>query len=361
MKVRRVALVAAWLSASALVFVVLAQANDPSPEALVEGKHWKRARAVLEPRVQANANDAQALYLLSKVRVSYGELDAAIQLAEKAVTLNAKSADYRWQLAEAVGEKADKVGGIGAWGLARRFKREGEAAMALDPKHIDSRFGMMIFHLRAPGIVGGNEKKAYALAEEIARISPAWGYLAQARILREKKKPDSPEPLYLKAHEADPKIYSVYSNLMGFYFSDAQKKYDLVEKYAREVLKLAPDRTGGYSGLAIAFARQKRWPELDAILAQSEKNVPDSFVPLFNAANVLLADASDLPRAEKYFRKYLNIEPEPGTPSHADAHWRLALVLEKMNRKPEAIQELQKALQLNPKHEGAKKDLKRIR
>jgi tetratricopeptide (TPR) repeat protein len=149
--------------------------------------------------------------------------------------------------------------------------------------------------------------------------------------------------------------------LVNFYFSDGQKKYDLVEKHAREALKLEPGRTGGYGGQAVVFARQKRWPELDAILAQAEKNVPDNFAPFYSTGNVLLADGSDLPRAEKYFRKYLTIEPEPTSATHADAHWRLALVLEKMNRKPEAIQELEKTLQLNPNHEGAKKDLKRLR
>ena len=61
------------------------------------------------------------------------------------------------------------------------------------------------------------KKKAYALAEEIARISPAKGYLSQARILREEKKPDSPEPYYLKALEADPKDYGIYMTLVDFY------------------------------------------------------------------------------------------------------------------------------------------------
>ncbi|HEV8383258.1 MAG TPA: tetratricopeptide repeat protein [Candidatus Acidoferrales bacterium] len=338
-----------------------AAVNDPSPDALVEADHWKRARAALEPRVQANPNDAKALYLLSKVRVKYGDLDGAISLAEKAVALDGRSAEYQWQLAESVGEKADKVGGLSAFGLARRFKREGEKAMALDAKHVDSRFGMMIFHLRAPGIVGGDKKKAYALAEEIARISPSDGYFAQARMLREEKKSESPESYYLKALSADPRRYSTHIALVNFYFSAPQQKYDLVEKYAREAVKLEPGRTGGYGGQAIVFARQKRWKELDATLAQAEKNVPDNFTPFYNAGNILLADGSDLPRAEKYFRKYLTIEPEPETPTHADAHWRLALVLERMGRKPEAVQELEKALQLNPKLEGAKKDMKRLK
>jgi tetratricopeptide (TPR) repeat protein len=341
----------------------LAQAtiNDPSPEALVEGNHWKRARATLEPRVQGNPSDAKALHLLAQVRQAYGDIEGALTLAEKAAALDSRSGDYRALVAELYGLKAERASVFSQFGLARRFKREAEAAIAVDPKQVDARWALMEFHMQAPGIVGGNKQTAYTLAQEIAQLDPVRGYLARVRLNRFEKKPDSPEPLYMKALEADPKNFGIHMTLVNFYWNLPQQKYDLVEKYAKEAVKLEPGRTGGYGGQAIVFARQKRWKDLDAVLAQSEKNVPDSFTPFYNAANILLADGSDLPRAEKYFRKYLTIEPEPGTPTHADAHWRLALVLEKLGRKPEAVQELETAVRMNPKHEGAKKDLKRLK
>ena len=348
---------------AAALLSALAQAtmNDPSPEALVEGSHWKRAKAVLEPRVQANPNDAQALYLLSQVKLQYGDLNGALALAEKSAAIEARNPSYRLQVAEAVGELADKTGNwFKKLSYGRRYRREAEAVIALDAKNIPARIGLLEWHMQA-GPIGGNKKVAYSLADEIMRLDPAEGYLAQVRLARLEKKSDSPEPLYLKALEANPKSFGIHMTLVNFYFSGPQQKYDLVEKHAREALKLEPGRTGGYGGLAIVFARLKRWQELDAILAQAEKNVPDNFSPLYSAGNILLVDGSDLPRAEKYFRKYLTIEPEPTSPTHADARWRLALVLEKMGRKPEAIQELQKALQLNPNHEGAKRDLKRLK
>jgi tetratricopeptide (TPR) repeat protein len=332
--------------------------NDPSPEALVEGNHWKRAKALLEPRVQANPNDAQALFLLSQVRIAYRDFKDAVTLAERAAAQNPKSAEYRQGVAEAVCELAGKERSLG---LGRRCKAELEAAAALDPNLVDAHWGLMEWHMEAPWIIGGRKDEARKNLAEIKRINPARGFLAQNRMNQYEKKTDSPEPLFLKALEANPKSYSIHMTLVNFYFSAPQQKYDLVEKHAREALKLEPGRTGGYAGQAIVFARQKRWPELDAILAQAEKIVPDNFSPFYNAGNVLLADGSDLPRAEKYFRKYLTIEPEPGSPTHADAHWRLALVLEKMGRKPEAVKELEKAIQLNPDHEGAKRDLKRLK
>ena len=95
---------------AATLWFALAQAavNDPSPEALVQTGHWKRARAVLEPRVQANPKDAQALFLLSQVRMAYRDFKDAVALAERAAAQNPKSVEYRQQVAEAVCELAGK-------------------------------------------------------------------------------------------------------------------------------------------------------------------------------------------------------------------------------------------------------------
>jgi tetratricopeptide (TPR) repeat protein len=96
-------------------------------------------------------------------------------------------------------------------------------------------------------------------------------------------------------------------------------------------------------------------------LSQAEKNVPDNLSPYMRAGSVLLFQSKDLLRAERYFRKYLSQEPEGNASRPAQAHWRLASVLEKEGRKPEAISELEAALKLEPEFEPAKKDLKRLK
>jgi tetratricopeptide (TPR) repeat protein len=67
------------------------------------------------------------------------------------------------------------------------------------------------------------------------------------------------------------------------------------------------------------------------------------------------------PRAERYARKCLSQEPEPTSSSHAVAHWRLGLVLEKEGRKADAVAEIETATKLDPHFEQAQKDLKRLR
>jgi len=225
---------------------------------------------------------------------------------------------------------------------------------------LNARFALIDFHMEAPGIVGGDKKKAYQYAEEILRIYPARGWLAKARIARKEKQTGQLESLYLKAVEADARNYDARITLVGFYSTGAEPKYDIIEKHSREAVGIAPDRAAAYSQLAALYANQQRWKELDAILAQAEKNVPDNLSPFYQAARNLLLKGADLPRAERYLRKYLTQPPEPDAPSHAAAHWRLGNVLEKMGRTGEACRAYREAIRLDPKLEDARKDLKRF-
>jgi tetratricopeptide (TPR) repeat protein len=346
----------------AAMLALSAAANSPSPAELVEDGHWKRARAALEAKVQQSPADAQTLYLLGRVRFVYRDYSGALQLAEKAAALDPKNAEIRWLVASAVGELADDAGPFKAMGLARRFKREAEAVIALDPNHLNSRWGLMEFHKRAPGIVGGDDKRAYVYLEEIKRINPVRGQFAEYRMRQLEKQQVSPEPYYLKAYELEPNNYDVLRNLARFYASDAQKRYELAEQHARAMLKLKPLRSAPYTILTLVYATQKSWKQLDAAIAESEKNISDSFIAHFQAASVLVNSGADNERAERYLKKYLSIEPEPGHPTHADAHFLLGRLYEaQMNRRADALREYQETLRLNKSHEEAKKALKRLK
>jgi tetratricopeptide (TPR) repeat protein len=356
------------LAASALVCLIAAApasaATDAATRSLIEAGHWKQARGVLEPRVKTNPSDAEAAALLSSVREAYGDLESALSLAETAVKLEPKVADYHQQLAEIVGTMAQRASVFKQLGLARRYRQEAEAAMALDPKQIDARMGMLEYYLQAPGIVGGDVKKAAVMADEIGRIDPASGFLARARVMIETKAAGDLELLYRQAADAatTPAVkYEAASRLMNLYLSPKTAKPEAAEQQARELLRIDPHRSGGYAGLALVYATAGRLADLDALLADAEKAIPDNFGPLYQAGRVLLTQGKELPRAERYLRKYLTQEPEAGAPGLAQAHWRLGLVLEKEGRKAEAIAELELATKLRPDFDEAKKDLKRLR
>ena len=353
------------LFALAVVCVLGVPLTAQSPGAdLADHDHWKRLKALIEPRAAANPNDAEAQWLLSRVRLRYNDVNGALAAAEKAVALDGRNVDYRWQLAQAVGEQASNASIFKAPGLAKRFKREVEAALAINPKHVPSLIGLMEFYYRAPGIVGGDKKKADAMPDQIMAINKVDGAIAKARLMG-RMDPQPPtaqfEQVWVQAVQADASRYEPHINLASIYASGTSPRWELAEKEALNAKRIDPDKTAPYSILAAAYASTERWSELDAILAEAEKKIPDNLSPYLRASGALLATGKDLARAERYARRYLDQEPEPSASSHAVAHWRVGLILEKQGRKPEAIAALQAAVKADPKFEQAQKDLKRVR
>ena len=349
-----------------LVFVTTitlkAGAPDPgSAETLIDAGHWKRARAILEPRVAANPHDAQAACLLSQIKLAFGDLDSALKSAQQAVALEDGNSNYHFQLAEVYGEMADRASMFAAAGLAKKFKGELDASLARDPKNLDALDALMQYSFQAPGMMGGDKGKARALAVEMVQLNPARGYLAQAELAREEKDFAKVEECFLKAVQVDPKNYEAQTALAGFYTQPSYRKTEWAEKHAREAVRLDPLRAKGYSILAKVLALEQRWGELEAALSASEKNVPDDLDPYFEAASALLESGVDLERGKTYLHKYLAQEPEGEEPDAAHAHWLLGLILEKQGRSAEAVSELETAAQMNPRFKAAKQDLKRVK
>jgi len=339
----------------------LTAADNDSPEALIETEHWKRARDIVEPRLKSDPNDLQALFIMARYKEAAGDFSAALALTEKAIAIDPKNADCHCLLAFVYGRQVVRAGILRKIGLARRIKKEAETALKLNPKHVEARLILIEYYRLAPGIVGGDKKKARAMAEEVVRLDPVRGYIAQANFAHEQEQAGRMEELYKKAVEANPQSYHALITLARFYTYGPQRNFELAEKYAAEAMRLDPGRAAAYSLLAQSFARQERWQDLDDILDRAEQNVPDNLNPYFQAGRVVFQQGKDFARAEGYFRKYLIQEPEPTSASHAQAYWRLGQTLEKMNRQAEAVEAIKAALKLDPGLESAKKDLKRLR
>jgi tetratricopeptide (TPR) repeat protein len=244
--------------------------------------------------------------------------------------------------------------------LAGQYKSEVKKAVELDGKNTDALWELMEFYWNAPGIAGGDQKKARGVADDIMRIDASRGYLALAELAQGKQEADV-EDYYRKAEQADPKSYEVQVRLARFYLADKQKNHDLAAKHARQAIAIDPGRIGGYKAMAAVLAQQERWQELDVVLAESESRVPDDLGPQFQSGLETLLAGKDPVRAERYLRKYLTQEPEAYGTRLSRAHWRIGQALEKQGRKQEAIAEVEAALRMEPEMEEAKKDLKRLK
>jgi tetratricopeptide (TPR) repeat protein len=333
---------------------------------LVEHGHYKQAQSILEKSLATNPKDAQALACMAKVKLAFFDTDAAAQLAKQAIDIDPKNVEAHLTFADALGRKAEDVGMFEKIRIARQLKSELELALSIDSKNLDALEGLMSFYLEAPGIAGGSMSKARELADKIMALDSVRGYLAKVDLAEQDKHFDQLEELYLKAVDASPNSYIANADIAAMYAGERWKNYDKAIQYAQKTVQLDPTRISPYVTLATAYAAKEQWTELDQSLARSEKAVPDNFTPHYRAALTLLLAGKDLPRAEKYFRKYLTQAAEGGSPPLAAAHWRLGLVLEKQGKKDEAIKEIQTAVDskpglAKPNLKKAKEDLERLK
>jgi tetratricopeptide (TPR) repeat protein len=351
--------VATLLAGVMIVAATRVVAQERTPQWLFEHGHIGETRAVTQKRIAANPRDAVALAWLARTQTMTGDIKGAIANAEKAVAADPNYSGGHLALAEALGEEAENVSVFRQLPMARRIKKSLETAVALDGKNIDALNGLMQFYMLAPGIAGGSNEKADAMAAQIGAVDASRGFIAQANLASRRKQQDKVEGFYLKAFEANRNSLPARMILANFYAGNTAKQAE-AEAHAKAALALDPDRVSPYRVLAMVHARAQRWNELDAILAQSDRHHPANLTAMFAAAQVLRSTGSDLPRAERYMRRYLSQPPEIGTASHAVAHWQLGLVLEKAGRRDEARASMQQALRMDPKLDGAKADLKRI-
>jgi len=322
---RSIVLVVIQTIITGVLFSFLASAVDllDQAESLIKAEHFKRARAILEAEYQSNPKNPRTLYLLSEVREAFGKLDEALQLAEAALAIDQRNADYHYQVALISGELAQKANVFRQMSLAKRTKKEAETAIQLDPKHIDARSLLVTFHLEAPGIVGGDKKQAHELVTELAQLDPVEAASAELEIAKDQKNAAAIEAAIEKQARVGPRSYNAQVDAANYFAADNQRKYDIAEKYAKAAQRIDSNRAGAYIVLAGIFASTGRLLELEELLAEAETNVPDNLNPYFEAGRVLQERRIELPRAESYLRKYLTQEPEAGAPGLDEAKQRL--------------------------------------
>jgi len=297
-------------------------------EKWIEAGHWKRARTVVEERQRRAPSDPLATFLFSQVRAAFGDRTAPLPLAEKAVALDGRTAKYHRQVAEVLGVVAQHSNPFQQVFLARRFRKEIDAALALDPRDVQANRDLLEFYLLAPGIAGGSRRQAGALADRIATLDPGEGFLARARLASFDRQAAQQESLLRRAAEQNPPGYRARIALAEFYLAPGHPNPAGAEAAAREALPLDPGRADAYAVLACVYAGRGSWSELDQTLAQAAREVPDDLYPAYRAAGCLPAGTRYLDRAERYLRAYLAQEPEGNRPTLADANRDLVRVLD---------------------------------
>lgn len=310
----------------ALLFLLLASTSlaAQSPEQLFADRRFPEAKVAFQARLKANPGDAAAMYHLGRIADAENRNAEAIDWFERAVKREPNSALYHFWLGSAVGEEAQNASKIRQPFLARKVKAEFERAVALDPKMVEPRMGLVDFYSIAPGVMGGSMDKAREQAAALVTLNPLRGHLAFARIAMRQKN----DSATILAHEA--------------------------------AIAAAPDSTAGYYGLGSFHRSRNRFPESLRVYDRLLQRRNDEIVAHALYGIVSALGGIEMERGERELKYFLaNTPKENTTPqSFSNVHYRLGMIYDKTGRPELAQKEYAEAVKWNPKNEDARKAIK---
>ena len=332
---------------------------------LLDASHYRSALSKLNA---APADSAVFQLLLSRAELGLGQLEPALQSAEKAIASDERSnskdavkrAALHVQVAAVAGRIAEHASMFKQLSWAKRVKKELEQALNLDPKNADALYGLMLYNELAPSFVGGDKAKAQALAEQLTAIAPGRGYLAQATLAHDRKNAAAEESFLQRAVEADPQSYDAHMALAVFAHRGEHPNAEVADLQTCQALYLEPTRVDAWQLLVELAADAQCLNEVNGLLYAARAFNPDDLSPAYHAAAALIVTGKNLDVAEKLLNQYLETSPEGGAPSAASTRYQLALIREKQGLDEQARELLRVALKEDPSLDEARKDLKRL-
>lgn len=295
----------------------------PAAQKQFEAGQYAAAIASLKNAVAQNPKDSAAQYWLGRSYYEQENFQAAADALEKAIQLEPKNSLYHQWLGESYGELADRQR---SFSLARKVKREFEAAVQCDPNNLEARRNLQQFNEQAPWVVGGSKDAAKQQVEAIAAINPVEGHLARAD-----------------------------------YDIEVLKKNDLAEKEYQAALDANPKKADQYFEIADSDAQLNKPDGLDKAIQGAQKIAPnDPRIGYCRALQIILS-GTQMSNAEALLKAYLAAGPEHSEwPSHASARDWLGRLYEKEWKRQEAAEQYREAQQLNPNDKVAHEKLQKL-
>ena len=228
-------------------------------EQLLQEHQFKKAAQFLSQY----QNHPDGLYYLSVVKLLTGELDDAIELAEKGLKIaQDKDRFYEW-LGDLYSVKAQTSNMFSAMMTVSKIKKNWQKAIEINPNNSSAREKLFMFYLMAPGIAGGDEDKARQILDEVKTSDKLLSLLLEARWQQKEKNYKKARALFKQAVQLAPDSISVLYEAAQFYLRQSQLSE--ARKLAEKIITAKPERFTGYDLLGDIFTQKD---QLDSALAQ---------------------------------------------------------------------------------------------
>src|SRR5262249_25010396 len=227
--------------------------------------------------------DGTAWELMAKNYYGLGDYKKATESMEKALSLEPENSEFHLWMGRAYGRRAEPSSMITAPGYASKARQHFEKAAQLNPNNLEAQSDLFEYYLEAPGFLGGGQDKAAATAAAIARISPAEGHWAQAKI------------------------------------AEKHKEYSKAEQHLRRAIGVAPHQIGRFIDLARLLVKQGRIQEADQSIARAEQIAPNTPKVVFAKADLYIREKRNLDEARDLLKRYLSMTLTPDDPPRSQA------------------------------------------
>lgn len=301
---------------------LLAQNTFEQAEAFFNKEQFKKAKPLFQNFLKEYPNHLKSIEYLGDIAGYTKDWDTAMQYYKILLESDDNNANYHFKYGGAMGMKALEISRIRALGYVGDIREHFERAAKLDPNHIEVRWALVEYYIQLPGIIGGSEKKAIKYANELSKISPVDGYLANGYIAEYSDRPEDAEKFYKKAIEVGGSPHT-YEKLTNLYESNNQP---------REAIETA-------SKSLIIHQRNQLNYQIGKIAAQYNLDAELGI-------NCLQA----------YIK---NHSAKDGVPKDW-AYYRLAQIYKNLGQKNTALQWIDKAISTRPNFEEAQKEKKLI-
>lgn len=275
------------------LFVQATLANEIDAQRLYEQGYWKQATKLLHQQPKSEA----VLLLLAKIQFHY-DLDQAEKWIEQAYKTYPNSAEVHFLRGEIMAEQASHAF-FSALSYAQMSLFSFEKAVELAPEQIKYRHALLQFHLFAPAIAGGDKQLALQQVEQIKQLNTVEGELADLlRLLTEEQE-------------------------------------EQVQHRLTSLIEQNPDTADYYHQAGLLYQEEKNYPQAFvcfeyslALLQKKPHRKVLYYSALYQLASTSLLSKTQLPRAERQLREY--IQSAPKTDELPQVYWaqlRLAKVL----------------------------------
>ncbi len=284
--------------------------------------NYATAMNTLRALVSQSPGSAEDHFWLGRCYYEVRDYNNAVSELEKATQLDPNSSVYHDWLGRGYGAVAAREK---SFLLARRVKKEFQAAVQADGSNIDARRDLEEYLIQAPWIVGGSKDDALAQVNAIAQINPVDGHLAKAD----------------------------YESGVG--------NADLAVAEYNAAVALKPQSIEPYLEVANYYGLQGKGAEVTALVEQAAQVSPkDARLPFYRGVAHVLT-GTDFPLAEENLKSYLASTPDRSDwPSHASARYWLGQLYEKEGNKMAAAEQYREALSLDPDDRDAKHALTQL-